>query len=451
MRALAAAVCLLLAPLASAQVGAPGVAPGQLAGLLASADQHPAVRAAAAALEAAKAQLRAARSPVHFDVNSSLTLLDVDEIDVNPVLPGVQPLERTLLNVSAGLSFRPFAFGDIRDLVDQREVAVAQAELDLREALVGMQVRALTAAYEAELARDGLEVALQGAELAREALAATALRAQRGAASQRDVREAERGVAEAEGLVLDARENLELAELGLLSLLVGSPAPRDLPDIDVLLAALPPPPGEPVDALRAGLQARLAELAPRGAQRALLPVAQASYSFNLGEHDTLSLSLESRTLQPSVGFSHEAVGRSFPQTEIRGAFTVGVAWSIAPESFAALDAAEAQLEAARLGLEATLQGTEVRARALAVAVDQAERSLALARARHQDAAVRLAETEARLQAGLTAPLELQSDALALTRAQVELRSASLGALRSRLDLYVFAAVPLSPSPEDHAR
>src|SRR5690554_2650373 len=50
--------------------------------LLAAAPEHPSVRAAMAALEAAEANLRAARSPIQFDVNSSLKQLDVDDIDL---------------------------------------------------------------------------------------------------------------------------------------------------------------------------------------------------------------------------------------------------------------------------------------------------------------------------------------------------------------------------------
>lgn len=435
------------APPAAAPSASPSGGGDALTALLGRAEEHPAVRAAQAALEAARAQLRAARSPVSLDVSTSLTRLDVDDIDVNPLEPGVQPLERNLLNARAGLSFRPFAFGDIADLVDQREVAVAQAELDLRATLVSVQVRTLEAALEVELARAGLQVAAEGAALAREALAATELRALRGAATERDLRDAADGVAEAESLLLDARANLELAEAGLRALLGGGA----MPDVDPAAFDLPLPAGEPVDVLRAGLQVRLAELGPRNAQRALLPVAQASYSFNLGEHDTLSLSLESRTLQPSVSFSHEAQGRAFPQTEIRGALTVGVAWSLSPEAFDALSAAEAQLEAARLALEATRQGAELQERALRSAVEQARRALTLAQARRDAAEARLAETRARVDAGLSTPLELQSDALALTRAQLELRSANLSVLRSTLDLYELYARPLTAAPEASPR
>src|SRR5690606_30925339 len=323
--ALAALLVAALAPAAAAQgagsspaaeatvTGPTGAATeGALAPLLARSHQHPAVLAAQAALDAARAQLQAARSPVRLEVTGGVTRLDVDEIDVNPLEPGVQPLERTLLNASAGVTFRPFAFGDIADLVDQREVAVAQAELDLRSALVSVQVRTLEAALQLELARAGVAVAEEGAALAREALAATELRASRGAATERDLREARSGVAEAESLVADAHSSLELAELSLRTLL-GDGEP---PAVDPAAFDLPLPEGEPVEVIRAGLQARLAELAPRGAQRALLPVAQASYAFNLGEHDTLTLSLESRTLQPGVTFTHDAIGRSFPQTEV---------------------------------------------------------------------------------------------------------------------------------------
>lgn len=427
-------------------LGSPEAHPSALEAVLAHAESHPAVLAARAALEAAEAQLRAARSPVRLEVGSNLTQLDVDEIDLNPVEPGIQPLDRTLLNVSAGVTLRPFAFGDIADLVDQREVAVEQARLDLRSALVSIQVRTLEAAYELELARAGVVVAEEGARLAAEALAATEVRAQRGAASEREVRDARNGLGEAENLLLDARENAELAQMALASLV-----PGDVPQLATEAFDVPLPTGEPADVLRAGLQVRLAELAPRGAMRALLPTAQASYSWNLGEHDTLSVALESRTLQPSVNFSHEAQGRTFPQTEIRGALTVGVAWTFSPEAIESLSAAESQLEAARLSLEATVQGARLRTQALSTAVTQAQRAAALAEDRLADAQARLAETRARVEAGISTPLELQSDSLSVTRAQVELRSARLNVLRATLDLYEFYALPIASATEAEER
>ncbi|HZJ10823.1 MAG TPA: TolC family protein [Trueperaceae bacterium] len=176
-------------PVAMAQADEAGatVTVSKLEALLAWAPQHPAVKAAQAGLAAAEAQLRAARSPVRLEVSSSLTQLDVDEIDLAPEIPGMQALDKTLLSVTAGVSLRPFAFGDIADLVDQREVAVAQARLDLSESLVAIQVRTLEAAYELELASAGVTVAEQGLELAKEALAATELRVERGAATEREL------------------------------------------------------------------------------------------------------------------------------------------------------------------------------------------------------------------------------------------------------------------------
>ena len=435
----------------AAQQTAPTPA-SQLEVLLAGVPSHPAVRSAQAALAAAEARLRAARNPISFNVSSSLTQLDVDEIDLDPLTPGVQPLEKTLIGFSAGVTFRPFVFGDIADLVDQREIAVAQARLDLAAAVVSLQVRTLEAGYELELAAGGVEVAEQGVALAQEALAATEVRAARGAASERDVREATNGLSEAENVLLDALANQELAELSLRSLWgAAEPATVAGAEIGESVAALPPPSGSAADVLRAGLQVRLAEIAPRGAQRALLPTAQAGYSFNLGDHDTLSLSIESRTLQPNVNFSHEAQGRSFPQTEIRGALQVGVAWSISPEIFNAIDAAEAQLEAARLGLVAARQGAELQSRALENSLAQAERAKTLAETRFADANARLTETRARVEAGIATPIELQSDALALTRAQLALDSARLNVLRSTLDLHELYAQPLTATPEANER
>lgn len=415
--------------------------------LLAGVPAHPAVRSAQAALAAAEAQLRAARNPVSFDVSSSLTQLDVDEIDLDPVTPGVQPLDRTLIGFSAGVTFRPFAFGDIADLVDQREIAVAQARLDLAAAIVSIQVRTVEAAYQLELADAGVGVAAEGADLARRALEVTEARAERGAATERELREARNGLAEAENLLLNAGENRDLAELSLLALLGAADPPRAGEGLSATLEALPLPEGTAADVLRAGLQVRLAELAPRSANRALLPTAQAGYSFNLGDHDTLSLSIESRTLQPNLSYSHEAQGRSFPQTEIRGALSVGVAWSISPEVFATIDAAEAQLAAATAGLAAARQGAELQRQALRLTLTQAERSQALAVSRYEDAEARLAETGARVEAGLATAIEQQSDSLALTRARLELDSARLETVSSTLDLYELYALPLTTTPE----
>ncbi len=431
---------------ANAQGEQAGAGTASLEQLLSHASEHPGVRAAQAALDAAEAQLRAARSPVSLEVGSNLTRLDVDDIDINPVEPGIQPLDRTLLNLSAGVTLRPFAFGDIADLVDQRQVAVEQARLDLRSALVSMQARTLEAAYELELASAGVAVAEEGVQLATEALEATEVRANRGAASERELREARRGLAEAENLLQDARENEDLARMSLASLV-----PGEVPALGAEAFDLPLPSGDPADVVRAGLQVRLAELAPRGAARALLPTAQASYSWNLGEHDTLTVGLESRTLQPNINFSHEAQGRTFPQTEIRGALTVGVSWTISPGAIESLNAAEAQLQAARLGLEATAKGAELQARALMTAVGQAERAADLAADRLADAKARLDETRARVNAGLATPLELQNDSLSHTRAQVDLRSARLGVLRATLDLYEFYALPIATATEADER
>src|SRR5690606_10660660 len=110
-RRLLGAAALLLAwlPTAAAQDAPQPAQPDQEtaaasrtadAAQLARAPAHSTTRAALASLEAARSQLRAARSPVRFEVSSALTRLDVDDIDLDPITPGVQPLDRTLINVS---------------------------------------------------------------------------------------------------------------------------------------------------------------------------------------------------------------------------------------------------------------------------------------------------------------------------------------------------------------
>src|SRR5690606_28863733 len=264
-----------------------------------------------------------------------------------------------------------------------------------------------------------------------------------------ELRDAATGLTEAENLLLDARANLDLAESSLTSL-VGQ-AGVGQAGLDPATFTLPELSGEPADVLRAALQVRLAELAPRGAKREVLPTAEAGHSRNLGDNGTLSVGIESRTLQPNINFSHEAQGRAFPQTEIRGALTVGVAWTFSPGAFANVDAAEAQLEASLLALEASRQGAELQRQALSNALAQAERAVDLAETRLADAQARLEETRTRVEAGIATPLELQSDVLMQTRAQLTLHSAQLDVLRSTLDLYEFHAQPLTAAPEADQR
>ena len=434
LRRAALAVLLLLA--------GPGFSQGSLASFLEPLQEHPGLRAARSALDAARAEFEAISGPLQLDVSGGYSLLDVGEVDLAPELPGIQGLDETATDLSTELRLRPFAFGDVADAVDQRRVALEQARLDYLETLTSLQTRALEAAQGVILARHALEVAQEGERLAAEALAATRARRERGAATERELRDANAGLLDANYQLEGARARLDLAERTLASL-VGD---RDLPA--ELLLEPPAGDGVPLQVARARLGLRLAELAPRSATRALFPTVQASYTWNLSENDSLSVSLESRTLQPSIGYSYRSPGRTFPQSEIEGTFQIGASLTISPSALDALDAARAQREAAALGLEAAQRTAELQLAGLEGELERATRSVALAQLRLENARHDLEETRQRQEAGLAIPLDVLRASLAVTSADLELRSARQELQRSIHDIYEFYGQPPVPDSDD---
>ncbi len=81
--------------------------------------------------------------------------------------------------------------------------------------------------------------------------------------------------------------------------------------------------------------------------------------------------------------------------------------------------------------------------ALQLADRQAQAELPLDRADLKQAEQFLAAARAQQQLGLTTPLAVSQAALAVSQARLSLSSAELSALKSRLALYQYFAVPLS--------
>ena len=422
---------LLLVPL----LAATAAGQGGIQNLLAPLDEHPAVVASRMALRAAQAQYQAAGSPVQLGIEGGYSVLDADDVDIAPTVPGSQGLDETAASLSADLTLRPFAFGDVADMVDQRRIALEQARLDYFETLTTLQTQALQAAQGVTVAQRGLEAAIEGQSMAAEALEATRIRLERGAASERELRDALAGRQEAGYRVESARERLESARNSLRSLVGETAVPPDL------ALELPEPGAVPLQLARARLQVRLAEIAPRSAQRSLIPTVQASYTWNLSEHDSLSVSLESRTLQPRVGYSYQSPGRTFPQTAIDGSFQVGVSLTISPAGLDALEAARLQSEAAEQGFEATRRAAELQLAGLRNALQGARRAVDIAETRLQNSRLELEETRQRQRAGLAIPLEVLQASLAVTSADLELQAARQD-LQVRIhDLYEFYGQP----------
>src|SRR5690625_3650151 len=385
-----------------------------LSGFLEPVAEHPGLAAATAQLRIEEARLASARDPFSLSIEAGYTSFSVDEPDLGGLPPGLADMfspPESASRVSADLSLRPFAFGDIADFREQAEAEYALALLSWRETLATLQVNAVTTAQALLLAEDALEVAAAGVELARLAEEATRVRHGNGAANDRELRDAEAGTKEAESLYAEAGAAVDLARLGLESL-VGD---AELPPREAL--QLPVPEGEPAGVQRARLQAALAGVGARNARREVLPVVQTGYTHNVTARSSVGVSLESRTLQPQLSWTWESVSRSFPEDLIRGTFHIGVSASISPAITAALRAARAQEEAGGQALAAARRLAATEQASLVNRLEEARRELDIRDLLHRNALASLREAEAREKLGLAIPLETQQEVLALLRAE----------------------------------
>jgi outer membrane protein TolC len=413
-----------------------------LARFLAPIQQHPAVVASRALLAAAEANYQAVYTPIGFSLQGAYTRLNLSDDVMLP--PGLE-LPQNLVNVEFGLNLRPFPFGDIADLAQQRRVALERAQLSYQQTLANLEVQALQLAMQLRLLEASLEVARAAERLSEAALAATRTRLARGAASETELAEAEQRVQEARQGALEAADNLALARLSLQQL-VGDEMLTAVPLLEPVTGALP-------DVRQAEYDVQLAEVGVTNSQRALYPVAQASYAIPLSdERSELAFALESRTLQPSIRYSYSNPRQSFggfspppgvDSSILRGAFTIGVSLEISAESFAAAEEAFLQLQAAQAGLQAARDNAGLTARSLSAAITSSRLGLEIAERSVQRASQGLADTQQRQALGLATELDVLQAELSLRQAELGLRSGELEYLSSILSTYSSYALPLS--------
>ena len=254
-----------------------------LVGFLEPLQMHPSLLAAQAELNAAERTLNAAFDPVSVELSGSYLRFDTDDIDTDPQTPGEQSLPVNGGAFAVGVSLRPFPFGSVADGVTQQKIALERARLEYRRTLASLEIEALAAALSVRLAQEGLSLARTGAALSSQALHATEIRFERGAANERELREARSGALAAQTRVTDAEARLELAQTSLESYVGGVAAPPDI--------ALSIPEGTPVGVLSAELALAGAQLAQRSASRGVYPVLSAGYSWNLDDNNSLGISV----------------------------------------------------------------------------------------------------------------------------------------------------------------
>jgi len=423
--------------------------------LLAGIDDHPALRAARRSVDAARAELTAVRFPVALEGEVSAQRPYASAT----AAPGV-PQDRVdelvddvnwVTSASVRARLRPFLVGDLADHGAQRRIAVARAERRLRDTRADLEAATLQSAAGLQVAEQGIRLAEAGLSLARQAADATELRIRRGAARERDLERAALEVARAEERLRAAQAARDQAAERLADLvgpdLVGIVVPLgDLPDLPVVQAEDPA-------VLAAADDATLAAVAVGSATRGLLPTASASYAWSTDD-GALSVSLESRTFQPTIAFdtpnplSDAARAIDIPpdvvqDVRVDASLTLALSFELGAEGVTAVDAARARLDAAEAALELARTDADRAAADRSEAVRAARADLAFARSDLELARQDADDVHRRVELGLATPL----DAL---RADLSTLQADLAALTARLDLlaaqvrgYRDLAVPLS--------
>ena len=422
--------------------------PTEVQALLAALDGHPALRAVDALATAAARRVQAVRAPLALSGQVDVRRLRVEPASdpLPPPLDELFEIDGATETYSVRLVLRPFLFGDLADLGDQRRIEAERAALQARETRAALEVQALQAALGVWLADLGAAQAEDGLALAELAEVGARRRADAGGASALEVGRAELARREAEAALRDARRQRDLAAARAASLIGDA---RLAGPFDLLpVAGLPP------DITRAALDLALADVGTRNAERALWPTVQAGYAWLFDDGASLSFGLESRTLQPALSYTSGGAGASGAgglvdlaptgvAPTVRGAFSVSIAWSLSPQAFLEADAARHQHDAAEAGLIAAQDRARLTQAGLEAALAAADARRELAELELELAALERDATAARFAAGGASELERLAAHLSHGQALLGLARARVERLSAVLDSYATYAVPLS--------
>lgn len=424
-----------------------GVAQQNLATFLSAVQNNPGVIANKALVDAAKAQLEAVYSPVSATLSGGMVFPTYSD-DVAP--PLAEALPDNTGQFSIGASFRPFVFGDLADLAEQRRIALEQAKLNYQKTLAELESQAIEAAAQLLQAQAGLGLAIRARDLAQSSLVVTQTRFEKGVATQADLRSAEERLLQSQQQIQNAEAGVSLAKQGLV-LLVGEATLASLPELPLVE-------GIPIDVKQAEFNIALSNIGIASSERAFYPVAQASLALPLNdEKSEFEFSIESRTLQPKVEYSYQnpkqsAGGIGLPPgleaKQVEAVFTLGVSATISVDQFNNLDAAKAQLAAAEAGLKAAQDRAELTALSLSNSYQSATRSLELAKLTLENAERTLEENKQRQEAGLAIDLEIDQATLAVDQAKLGVLSAQIDILKAILSTYKTYAQPISEILEE---
>ncbi len=312
------------------------------------------------------------------------------------------------------------------------------ARLSYRQTLAVLEAQALEAAYQQQLAQDSVTAAQTGAKAAQAVLAGTQLQVGKQAVSKSGLRQAQLVFASAESQLWQAHLNLRLASANLSGLVGKKPIP---------IPSMPGPPSlpataEPPAVIQARLNLQSVFTTYNQAKHTLWPVAQLSYTRHTSDNDSLSASINSSTLQPTLGYNFVNPGNTAPQNRITGEWQVSVSLTLSPAAFKGLAAAQEQLTAAKAGLAAALAQATLQKETLMGQLELADKQSALAQLKDQDAEKTLSETTEREKLGLVSPLQLLQARSQRAQSSTYLQKARLQVLGKTLDIYRYYAIPL---------
>ena len=396
---------------------------------------HPLLTQAEAYLLAARKSLEAQAAPLALNVQGNYLRYGYT-CEPEAVCASLPEAAQSL---TLALVLTPFPFGEVADGVERAQIALRRAELAYRKTRAGLEAQAVAAYGRYQEARLGVRIAEKGLELAQKALEA----ARKRQANPKELREAELALEEAQNRLEEARRGLALA----------LEAARDLVDPEAPLPPIPEPKGTtPLSLEEARLNLLEAQIALEAAQRNLLPTLQGSYTRYPSGNDTLSLSLSSKTLQPTLAYTRQnpaqaatalpGGGRYRATEELR----LSLSLTLSPGLFAALEAAQAQVRGAEEAFLAASRQARLQEESLKAGLLGARSALALAQSRKASAEKALEEAEKRLALGLESPLGVLQAELNLLQAELGLLQAE-NDLRNRLmELYQFYGELLEVNP-----
>lgn len=417
--------------------------PNPTQALLARLSYYPALVQSWYSLQAARAQLAALRSPVSLSAQGGKGFMEIEappaSCQTNPksLSPDCVGLPSENTRISISLKLTPFPFGNVQEQISQAQVRLSLARLSYRQTLAVLEAQALEAAYQQQLAQDSVTAAQADVKAARAVLAGTQLQVGKQAASKSKLRQAQLVFAGAESRLWQAHLDLGLASANLSSLVGKRPVPTlPIPSPPSLPAAEPPA----VTQARLNLQSVLTTY--NQAKHTLWPVAQLSYTRHTSDNDSLSASINSSTLQPTLGYNFVNPGNTAPQNRITGEWQASVSLVLSPAAFKGLAAAQEQLTAAKAGLAMALTQATLQKETLMGQLKLADKQSTLAQLKDQDAEETLLETTEREKLGLVSPLQLLQARSQRAQSSTYLQKARLQVLGKTLDIYRYYAIPL---------